>query len=238
MLYTENDARTVSAYISPTEPRRVLVTNSDIDITGEGGAMGLAVHPTQPWVYVCLTSTSGTDNRVVRYTLNLDGSGNPSSLTAPTNVVTGMLRSSFHNGCRVRFQPGSSPPALFVTMGDAGSGPSPQNSNGLNGKVLRVDENGNAYPGNASGQRWYTKGHRNPQGIAFRPADNTPWNAEHGPGINDEVNALVNGGNAGWDPTTGTNYDQSQPMTDLVKFPARSDPNGGPGTRAPSRRPA
>jgi glucose/arabinose dehydrogenase len=148
-----------------------------------------------------------------------------------------MLKNSFHNGCRVRFQPGANPPALFVTMGDAGNGPAPQNASGLNGKVLRVDEDGNAYPGNASGQRWYTTGHRNPQGVAFRPADNIAWSAEHGTSINDEVNALTNGGNAGWDPNTGGSYDQSRPMTDLAKFPGAIRPqwrSGDTRTIAPS----
>lgn len=227
LLYTENDAKTVSAYISNAEPRRVLLTNNDIDTTGEGGTMGIAVHPDYPTnksVYVCLTSLSGGDNRVVKYTLNVDGSGIPTpastpvgGLTNPVPIVTGMLKNSFHNGCRVRFQPGATPPALFITMGDAGSGPSPQDPNGMNGKVLRVDENGNAYPGNPFGRRWFTRGHRNPQGIAFRPGTNQPYNSEHGPNINDEVNALTVGGNAGWEPNTSGNYDQTHTMTDLNK---------------------
>jgi glucose/arabinose dehydrogenase len=40
------------------------------------------------------------------------------------------------------------------------------------------------------------------------------FSVEHGPDVNDEVNKLVNGGNAGWNPNTGGNYDQSHPMTD------------------------
>ncbi len=46
----------------------------------------------------------------------------------------------------------------------------------------------------------FTYGHRNPQGLAFRPGDNRPFTAENGPWHSDEVTALVNGGNAGWDP--------------------------------------
>ncbi len=87
------------------------------------------------------------------------------------------------------------------------------------------------------GSRWYTKGHRNPQGIAFRPGSNDPYTAEHGPNINDEVNQLVNGGNAGWDPTNGSDYDQTKPMTDLLKFPSAIHPvwrSGDVGTIAPS----
>ena len=62
---------------------------------------------------------------------------------------------------------------------------------------------------------WYTRGHRNPQGIAFRPGSNDPYSVEHGPDVNDEVNKLVNGGQRGWNPNNGAGgYDQSKPMTD------------------------
>jgi glucose/arabinose dehydrogenase len=220
MLYTENDGKTVDAYISAAEPRRVLLANDDVDTAVEGGMMGIAVHPSypaSPYVYVCFTSLAGNDNRVVRYTLALDASNEPLQLTNPLPIITGILQADGHNGCRLRFQPGSDPPALFVTMGDALTSHSAQDPNGLNGKVLRVDENGNAYPGNPFGKKWYTRGHRNPQGIAFRPGTDQPYSAEHGPNINDEVNALVPGGNAGWEPNTFGAYDQLRPMTDLTK---------------------
>ena len=70
--------------------------------------------------------------------------------------------------------------------------------------MLRVDRDGNAAPGNNAPEgfdpRIYTYGHRNIQGIAFRPSDGTPVVAEHGPWHTDEITVLVNGGNAGWDP--------------------------------------
>jgi glucose/arabinose dehydrogenase len=220
MLYTENNTGIVKAYVSAGVPGRELVTIADVNDTGEGGLMGIAVHPTQPWVYVCYTSDAG-DNRVVRYVLSTPDLST-ATLGSPDVVVDGMSRANFHDGCRIRFQPGSSPPALFVTMGDAGIGSLPQSDASSNGKVLRVTEDGAAYPGNASGSSWYTKGHRNPQGVAFRPGTDAPYSSEHGPNINDEINALVNGANAGWDPVPG--YTQSVPMTDLAKFPTAMRP--------------
>lgn len=211
MLYTENDSGKVKAYISASEPQRELIDIATIRPNGEGGLMGIAVHPTQPWVYVCYSTL--TEDRVERYTLNFDVASKPASLTTPVLVVGGIHHNDFfHQGCRIRFQPGTS--TLFITTGDNGEGPEPQNENGLNGKVLRVTETG-ADPGNASGKLWYTRGHRNPQGITFRPGTNEPYSGEHGPGIDDEINRLVDGGNAGWNPTNGTDYDQSKPMTDL-----------------------
>jgi glucose/arabinose dehydrogenase len=46
----------------------------------------------------------------------------------------------------------------------------------------------------------YTYGHRNVQGIAFRPGTGEAVVAEHGPWHSDEVTVLRPGGNGGWDP--------------------------------------
>ncbi|MDQ3215549.1 MAG: PQQ-dependent sugar dehydrogenase, partial [Pseudomonadota bacterium] len=115
----------------------------------------------------------------------------------------------------------------------------PQDPTRLGGKVLRVDRNGAAAPGNNAPQgfdpRIFTYGHRNVQGITFRPAGQPnagqPFTAEHGPNHSDEVTALVAGGNAGWDPqnrpglTCPSNYcgyagtPTTMPMTDTARFP-------------------
>jgi glucose/arabinose dehydrogenase len=78
----------------------------------------------------------------------------------------------------------------------------PQSPDLIAGKVLRIDTNGNAHPGNKfkGDKRVYTYGHRNVQGIDFRPSDGVAFTAEHGPWHNDEITMLVNGGNGGWDP--------------------------------------
>ncbi|MBW1761078.1 MAG: PQQ-dependent sugar dehydrogenase, partial [Deltaproteobacteria bacterium] len=82
----------------------------------------------------------------------------------------------------------------------------------------RIDRNGDAVPGNPDGRRWFSKGHRNVQGIAFRARDGLGVSAEHGPSVDDELNLLVPG-NFGWDSGPGPGYDESGPMTDLTKFP-------------------
>ena len=80
----------------------------------------------------------------------------------------------------------------------------PQSPTRIGGKVLRIDRDGRAAAGNNApagfDSRIYTYGHRNPQGIAFRPGTNQAVTAENGPWHTDEVTALVAGGNAGWDP--------------------------------------
>ena len=107
-----------------------------------------------------------------------------------------------HNGGRVRFSPGDG--YLYVTTGDTHNGTVPQSPTLIGGKVLRIDRDGKPAPGNGApagfDPRIYTYGHRNPQGLTFRPGTNRPYTAENGPWHSDEVTALVPGGNGGWDP--------------------------------------
>ncbi len=220
-IYTENDSGTFYARMSDAEPARVLGTVSSFDATfdntGEGGLMGVAFDPgynggSDRRVYACYSTAS--DNRVVRFDLDMLAAPG-TRITGWSPIVTGLPHASFHDGCRVRFQPGTG--ALFVSTGDAATATAPQSTGVLGGKILRIDTNGAPWAGNASGARWYTRGHRNPQGIAFRPGTNDPFSIEHGPDVNDEVNRLVNGANGGWNPDNGAGvYDQSKPMTDAT----------------------
>jgi glucose/arabinose dehydrogenase len=71
---------------------------------GEGGLMGLALHPdfaTQPWVYVAHTyaSQAGTRNRVVRF--RFDGN----ALGSQEILLTDIPGSSIHNGSRLAIGP-------------------------------------------------------------------------------------------------------------------------------------
>ena len=88
-----------------------------------------------------------------------------------------------HNGGRLRWNPGDG--YLYVTTGDTHNGVVPQSPTKIGGKVLRIDRDGKAADGNKAPEgfdaRIYTYGHRNPQGIAFRPGTNQPVTAEHGP---------------------------------------------------------
>ena len=226
-IYTENDSGVISTRWSNDDTAKPLGSvgqfDATFDRTGEGGLMGIAFSPgfnatTNRRVFVCYSTT--TDNRVVRFDLDFSAPRN-AAISHWTPIVTGLPHASFHDGCRVRFQPGTG--ALFVSTGDGGQATGPQSTTVLAGKVLRIDEDGNPWPGNVSGARWYTRGHRNPQGIAFRPGSNDPYSVEHGPDVDDEVNKLVNGADAGWNPNDGAgNYDQSKPMTDPALDPGNT----------------
>jgi glucose/arabinose dehydrogenase len=228
MLFTTKDNSRLNAFVGGSV-RTFTGQPADATVSGEGGMMGLAVDPqfsANRRIYACFLSTLGSfgglDVRLVRWTLD----AGYTALSNRTDIVTGLPVNTSgqvgrHSGCRPRFGPDGH---LYVGTGDAATGTNPQSKTSLGGKVLRVTTNGAGVPGNpgvddpSSGfdPRIFTYGHRNVQGIAFRH-DGTPYSVEHGTGCDDEVNRLVAGGNYGWDPVPG--YNESRPMTDLVKFP-------------------
>lgn len=200
---------------------------ADVVAQSEGGMMGLAVDPnfaTNRRVYTCFMSNKGgpLDVRVVRWRLNPASTALDSRADIVVGIPVSTSQPGRHSGCRIRFGPDG---YLWVTTGDAVSPTAPQDPKSLGGKVLRVDGDGNGHPGNPGGaldKRIFSYGHRNPQGISFRPSDNLPFSVEHGTGCDDEINVLRPGGNYGWDPkpiSGSPTYDESRPMTDVVRHP-------------------
>ncbi len=213
-VVTERPGR-INVYVDGVSEPPFVIAPTDLVAASEGGMLGLEIDPdfdTNGYIYVCMCSDLGGSNdvRVVRFQL---ATPNGDAELGRTDIVTGMPYSSGrHSGCRPRFGPDG---YLWVGTGDAAIGSTPQDDASLGGKVLRIDREGNAAPGNDNGVI-FSKGHRNIQGMAFRGSDDLGVSAEHGPRIDDEVNLLVPG-NFGWDPPLP--YDESVPMTDLVKFP-------------------
>jgi glucose/arabinose dehydrogenase len=160
---------------------------------GEGGLLGLALLPddaTQLFVY----STTATDNRVTRWTLNRD------DLTDPRVVVRGIPKAGNHNGGRIAFGPDGN---LYIGTGDAEQGPAAQERNSLGGKILRVTPEGKPAPGNPfDSSPVYSLGHRNVQGFGWS-ADGTMYASEFGQNRFDELNKIVAGGNYGWPEVEG-----------------------------------
>lgn len=233
MLFTENN--TGEVWVAVGGNATSIHTVSDLDSSGEGGLMGIAVSPNfnaDRYVFLCYTSNA-PDIRIVRYQANVG----LSNLSGKTPIVTGgPYTTGRHSGCRIKFGPAG---YLWGTFGDAASGTTPQDENSLGGKIVRVDMNGNAAADNPSGDVWFAKGYRNPQGIGFRPSDDLACIAQHGPTTDDEVECLESNCfdqacNSGWNPVPG--YNESVPMTDLLLYPDANEAlwSSGSPTLAPS----
>jgi glucose/arabinose dehydrogenase len=221
----------------------------DLQCVGQSGVHGVALDPafaTNRTVYVYMLSNLSTaprTNRVVRLVLN----AGYTSAGSRTDIITDIAfketanavgGAGAHSGGRIRFGPDG---FLYVGTGDNHNPDLPQSPTLLGGKVLRVTTAGAAAPGNAPpagfDARIFTYGHRNVQGIAFRPGTGEPFIAEHGPNHSDEVTRLVNGGNGGWDPrnrptlSCPDNYcgyagtATTMPMTDVARFPNAMPPS-------------
>src|SRR5262249_37999095 len=147
--------------------------------------------------------TTSSDNRVGRFTLT----GNTISSTPNKVLLTGIQRNKFHNGGRLRFGPDGK---LYISTGDAENGNNAQNTNSLNGNVLRTHADGTIPPDNPFHNAVWSYGHRNVQGLAF-DSQGRLWEAELGNSIMDELNLIQKGGNYGWPSCEGTSGSCSNP---------------------------
>jgi glucose/arabinose dehydrogenase len=172
----------------------------DIRVQSESGLMGLALDPAfagNGHLYLCY-STGGVlraGNRLSRFTLK----GN--ALQDELVLIDDLPGARWHNGCRVAVAPDG---FLYASMGDATEAADAQDTGKLHGKIFRLNRDGgvpadNPFPNSPV----WSFGHRNPQGLAFRPADGALWSTEHGPDSQDEVNRIVKGGNYGWPKCRG-----------------------------------
>ncbi|MQA09701.1 MAG: PQQ-dependent sugar dehydrogenase [Pseudonocardiaceae bacterium] len=224
------------ALVSGTQPgataREVRADFSDVLVSGEGGLMGMVVHPDfaeSRRFTTCQTHErdgQAVDVRLVTWQLARDG-GSARRVADPLLAGLPVNPSGRHSGCRPTMGPDGS---LLVGTGDSASAAVAQDRASLGGKVLRLDlntgeplrDNPFADSRDRNERFVYSYGHRNVQGVAVRPGTDQVLLSEHGPSEDDEVNLLRRGGNYGWDPSRGGtehSYDEDVPMTDRDRFP-------------------
>src|SRR5262245_60158126 len=168
------------------------VAAPDFFCQGQSGAHGIAVDPAfarNRFVYLYMPSTLARPptNRVVRLVVD----PGYTTVSARTDIVTDIPfkhaanavgGAGLHSGGRLRFGPEG---FLYITTGDNHQPTLPQDLRRLGGKVVRVDRDGQPASGNqtpaGADPRIYTYGHRNVQGLTFRPGTGQPFVAEHGP---------------------------------------------------------
>ena len=134
-----------------------------------------------------------------------------------------------HFGCRLLFdQQGK----LFMTSGermDPAIRVQAQDLDSRLGKLLRLNTDGSAAPGNpfantagALPDIW-TYGHRNSQGLAWHPRTRELWSIEHGEAGGDELNLIKPGHNYGWPKIAyGMEYDR-RPIYDGITAAPKMD---------------
>lgn len=191
-------------------------TIPDVQSNGEGGLLGMALHPNfsaNPYVYVSYNyNGSGTyKEKLVRFTYN------GTTLTSPLILIDNIAASGIHNGSRLLIVNDK----LFITTGDASNQSLPQNTSSVNGKLLRINLDGsipadNPLPNNPI----WSWGHRNPQGLVL--VGSKMFSSEHGPSNDDEINIIEKGRNYGWPNVEGfcnTGSEQNFCSANNVKEP-------------------
>lgn len=183
--------------------------NIDVEHIGEGGLMGIAVHPefpAKPYIYAMHTYKKDGNyyNRVIR----LKDFGNQGIIEKV--IIDKIPGGRFHNGGRIAFGPDG---MLYITTGETFNAELAQDIKSLGGKILRLTPDGDIPSDNPfKGSPVYSYGHRNPQGIAWHPETKDLFSSEHGPSgeflrfANDEINLIKKGGNYGWPEVIGKKH--------------------------------
>ena len=130
-----------------------------------------------------------------------------------------------HFGCRIAIHNNY----LYLSIGDRGQRDNAQDLTSHAGAIVRlhldglIPENNPNFKNGAPGL--FTKGHRNPQGMAIHPLTDAIWVNEHGPKGGDEINILQAGANYGWPLASfGKEYFGGPIGDGLTSFPGTIDP--------------
>lgn len=199
------------------------------------GTLGLALHPdfTNPetsFIYFVYSYNNGTtqESEIKFRIKQLKWDATANSIVSDTNIVNLIPTGYDHVGGRLLAIKQNNIPYLFLTVGDNGRSelidpncyiPESSNPNRFTqdvttpqGKIHRYNMDGtvpadNPIPGNT----FYTRGHRNPQGLMYNPNLETIYAVEHGDNTDDEINILLKGMNYGWKEVRGYHDDNSFP---------------------------
>ena len=199
------------------------------------GTLGLALHPdfsnlATAYIYFVYSYNSGTvSNPATKFRIKrLEWDASSNTVISDSNIVNSITTGYDHLGGRLMAIKQNNVPYLFLTIGDNGksedSDPtcySPQSSNPnnftqdvttQNGKIHRFNVDGSIPSDNPIvGNSFYTRGHRNPQGLMYNPNLEIIYSIEHGDRTDDEINILHKGMNYGWKDVRGYHGDNSFP---------------------------
>ncbi|MEZ5447935.1 MAG: PQQ-dependent sugar dehydrogenase [Thiolinea sp.] len=169
---------------------------------GQGGLLGLALHP------------DFARNRLLYFAYSGTGDGGYSTEVARGRYQDGKLSEvqvlfkatpkvsgGRHFGGRLLFDRAG---YLYITLGDRGQRQLAQQPQNHTGSLIRLHDDGrvpadNPFVGRSGfAPEIFSYGHRNMQGIALNPFNGQIWTHEHGPQGGDELNRHKPGANYGW----------------------------------------
>ncbi|TVZ55197.1 PQQ-dependent dehydrogenase (s-GDH family) [Lutibacter sp. Hel_I_33_5] len=197
------------------------------------GTLGLALDPdflnsANSYIYYVYSYNSGTTNdpstkfRIKR--LKWDNSSD--TVVSNTNIVNDISNGYDHLGGRLLAVKQQNKSYLYLSVGDLGRSednnpdcynPQSTNPNNFtqdvttqNGKIHRFNMDGTIPSDNPiAGNSFFTRGHRNPQGLMYNPNLDLVYDIEHGDRTDDEINVLQKGMNYGWKDVRGYHDDNS-----------------------------
>ena len=197
------------------------------------GTLGLALHPNfeekeNAYIYFVHSYNQGTENNpetnflVKRLTWDHD----LQTVTDYENIITEIPSGHDHLGGRLIATTEKGKNYLYLSVGDLGISednapdcyqPQSENPNNFtqnpftkNGKIHRFNIDGSIPSDNPiANNSFYTRGHRNPQGLVYNPKNNLIYDIEHGDRTDDEINLLIKGMNYGWKQVRGFHNDNS-----------------------------
>ena len=231
LLVSEREGRLNHVTVETGEVTAIRGLPDDILVSGQGGLLGVAIHPEfaqNRLVYFAYSKGTARANRtsLARGRLSED----MSELEAVETVfdVNFEKRRGYHFGGRVQFMDDHS---VLLTTGDGYMHMNEsQNLENHIGTIIRINDDGSVPFDNpfatteAAQPEIYSYGHRNVQGIAIHPETRRAWAHEHGPRGGDEINIIRPGDNYGWPLVTfGIDYNGS----------TISEDTEGPGLTSP-----
>lgn len=175
----------------------------------ERGLVGLTIDPKfneNHYVYLHWTYKDEMDGNQYKKIVRFKYDTMNNVLLQDKILIDKIPANQIHNGGPLKFGPDG---MLYITNGDADISPQyrerqldnpwKRSFDVLNGKILRIDRDGNIPEDNPfPNSPIYTYGHRNVFGLAFHPITGLPFITENGTGTDDEINILYKGMDYGW----------------------------------------
>lgn len=175
-----------------------------VNARGQGGLMDVALAPDfatsrKIFLTAAIRAKGGSGTEAFSATLSKDGTrlDDVKSIFAMKRFTGGNIQ----YGSRIAFARDGS---LFISIGDRGDRDRAQDWKDDAGSIIHINADGSIPDDNpfkdgakALPEIW-SKGHRNPQGIAFDAADGKLYTVEHGARGGDEINDIEPGKNYGW----------------------------------------